>query len=200
MGTEMPVLRTERLVIRPLEMGDLDDTHRVLDLESEQTTYDAVPALEERAHWLQWTVLNYGELGRLYQPPYGDRGVTLRTTGELIGLCGFVPSLMPFALLPSYGSVTSGPLAHRMIPEVGLYWVIAPGYRRQGYAAEAGKALIDYAFEVLNLRRIVATTEYDNRASQAVMRVLGMRLERNPTLDPPWLQVVGLKENDTSIV
>lgn len=38
-------------------------------------------------------------------------------------------------------------------------------------------------------------TEYDNLASQAVMRKLGMRLERNPLLEPRWLQVVGILEN-----
>jgi RimJ/RimL family protein N-acetyltransferase len=172
--------------------------HRILDLESVQTTYDAAPTREARERWLQWTVLNYGELGRLYQPPYGDRGVTLRATGELLGLCGYVPSLMPFALLPSYGALTAAPVARRMIPEVGLYWVIAPRYRRQGYAAEAGRALIDYAFAALNLRRIVATTEYDNLASQGVMRTIGMRLERNPFPDPPWMQVVGITENNAA--
>ena len=56
--------------------------------------------------------------------------------------------------------------------------------------------MIGYAFGVLNLRRIVATTEHDNLASQGVMRTIGMRLERNPFPDPPWMQVVGIKENE----
>ena len=43
-----------------------------------------------------------------------------------------------------------------------------------------------------NLKRLVATTEYDNFASQAVMTKLGMRLERNPFPEPPWLQLVGI--------
>jgi hypothetical protein len=30
-----------------------------------------------------------------------------------------------------------------------------------------------------------------------VMRKLGMHLERNPYPEPPWLQVVGVIENDT---
>ena len=55
--------------------------------------------------------------------------------------------------------------------------------------------MIDYAFTRLKLRRIVATTTYDNAASIAVMRKVGMRIERNPYPDPPWLQVVGLLEN-----
>ena len=50
-------------------------------------------------------------------------------------------------------------------------------------------------YEEAHTKRIVATTEYDNRASMGVMRKLGMRLERNPFPDPPWFQVVGFLDN-----
>jgi hypothetical protein len=50
----------------------------------------------------------------------------------------------------------------------------------------------------LRLRRIVATTEYDNAASIAVMRKLGFRIERNPGRAPFFLQVVGIVENPSS--
>ncbi len=52
--------------------------------------------------------------------------------------------------------------------------------------------MLDYAFGEMRLKRIVATTTYDNTASIGVMRKLGMQIERNPQDDPPWLQVVGL--------
>lgn len=55
--------------------------------------------------------------------------------------------------------------------------------------------MIHYAFTALRLRRIIATTEYDNVGSMGVMRRVGMRLEKNPYPDPPWLQVVGILEN-----
>jgi ribosomal-protein-alanine N-acetyltransferase len=47
----------------------------------------------------------------------------------------------------------------------------------------------------MGVKRVVATTTYENAASVRVMRKLGMRVERNPFPDPPWLQVVGLLEN-----
>ena len=53
----------------------------------------------------------------------------------------------------------------------------------------------DYAFGQLNLRRIVATTTYDNAASMGVMRKLGMRIEKNPYEEPRWFQVVGILEH-----
>jgi RimJ/RimL family protein N-acetyltransferase len=69
-------------------------------------------------------------------------------------------------------------------------------HRRRGYATEAGQALVDYAFRSLNLRRIVATTDFDNEGSIGVMRRLGMTIERNPNPGQPhYLQVVGILEN-----
>ena len=44
-------------------------------------------------------------------------------------------------------------------------------------------------------KRIIAETDYDNLGSMAVMRKLGMRIEKNPYSDPPWLQVVGILDN-----
>src|ERR1700751_831918 len=84
----------------------------------------------------------------------------------------------------------------RTAPEVGLFYAITPALRGQGYATEAAQALVDYDFQQLRLKRIVATTTYENAASMGVMRKLGMRLERNPYAEPPWLQVVGVLEND----
>jgi len=76
-----------------------------------------------------------------------------------------------------------------------LFWVIGTTQQRNGFATEAAQALIDFAFTTLNLSRIIATTEYDNIASQSVMQKCGMTLEKNPYPDPPWLQVVGILEN-----
>jgi len=45
------------------------------------------------------------------------------------------------------------------------------------------------------VKRLIATTEYDNAASMGVMLKLGMRLEQNPFADPPWLQMVGILDH-----
>jgi RimJ/RimL family protein N-acetyltransferase len=44
----------------------------------------------------------------------------------------------------------------------------------------------------MNLGRIIATTEYGNERSVAVMRKLGMTILRNPSREPEWFQIVGL--------
>jgi ribosomal-protein-alanine N-acetyltransferase len=194
MMTAMPLLETARLQIRSLAHDDLAAIHRILDIElGEPDLPSGGTSLAERTRWLHWTILGYAQFASLHQPPYGERGVALRATGQLIGAVGFVPCLMPFEQLPQFSaSPAPGRLASA---ELGLYWALSPAFHRQGYATEAGRAMADYAFSQLQVKRVVATTTYGNAASVAVMRKLGMRVERNPFPDPSWLQFVGLLEN-----
>lgn len=191
---KMPTLETPRLWIRPFVMGDLPDVHQLLDvdLREAQLGTERIESVSDRAQWLQWSILNYEQLAKLRQPPYGDRAIVLRSTGKLIGACGFVPCLNVFEQLPGFLSRGGSPGRNLYSTEFGLFYAISPAHQRQGFATEAAQALVDYAFRHLLLRRIVATTEYDNDASMGVMRKLGMRIERNPLAGPPWLQVVGI--------
>jgi len=178
-------------------MDDLDDIHQILDIDlnTADLATEGTKTRNERQQWLQWTILNYKELARLNQPPYADRAVVLKQTQQVIGACGFVPCLAPFGQLPSWQSASHEAVTHFNSPEFGLFYAFSPAYQRQGYATEATKALIDYAFAQLHLERIVATTTYENLASIGVMRKVGMRIEKNPYPDPPWFQVVGALEN-----
>jgi RimJ/RimL family protein N-acetyltransferase len=197
MVLEMPPLETERLLIRPFVMDDLDDAYRLFDIElnADDLRVDKMESKRERAEWLQWSVLNYRQLAKLHQPPYGDRAIVLKSSGVLIGSCGFVPCLNPFEQLPNFPYHNpAGSLGHNT-PEFGLFYAISPSHQRNGYATEAASALVDYAFDQLNLKCIIATTDDDNLASISVMRKLGMRVEKNPLGEPPWLQVVGVLEN-----
>ncbi len=185
------VLNTTRLTIRPFGMDDLAVVHAVLDRSfGDGSKVHDEAALAERREWLQWSVLNYTALAKLYQPPYGERAIVRNDIDALIGAVGVVPCLMEFGQLPSYGGHANAPRT----AEVGLYWAVDPAHQGQGYASEAARAVIDYMFAEERLQRIVATTEYDNTASQGVMRKLGMRLERNPFPEPHYLQVVGILE------
>ena len=193
----MPPLETPRLIIRPLILDDLDAVHRILDVELRDADFgnEAAKSLDERRQWLEWTIMGYEQLAKLYQPPYGERAIVLRQSTQVIGACGFVPCLNPFEQLPSLSR--GGPLgpSGRTSTEFGLFYAVAPANQRRGFAAEAAKAMVDYAFRTLHLGRVIATTTRDNVASMGVMRHLGMRIEENPHPDPPWLQVVGIIDN-----
>ena len=77
-----------------------------------------------------------------------------------------------------------------------MYYRVAVGHRKRGIATETARALAAFAFERMHLGRIIATTERDNHASQAVMRRLGMGMHENARADPDWFQVVGILERE----
>ena len=186
----VPLLETARLRVREFEAGDLEDVHRLLDVELGP---EGALNRDQRRDWLTWTVLSYRQLAQLHQPPYGDRAVVLGATGEVVGACGYAPVLDALGQIPS---LRCGPERPGLTsPEVGLYYALSPAHRGRGYATEAARALVDHGFAELRLARIVATTTFDNAASAAVMRRLGMRIERNPRPTPPWLQLVGVLDH-----
>lgn len=186
------ILKTERLIIRTFTEDDLLIIHRILDEAfGEGKLSDDVTTLEERRSWLQWSILNQEWFPKILQFPYGDRAIVLKSTGELIGSVGYVPLTAPFGQIPELGSHRNG----FFTTEVGLFWVIGAEYRGNGYATEAAQAMIDHAFNILHLERVIAATEYINTASQAVMRKLNMTLAANPLPEPHWLQVVGILYN-----
>jgi RimJ/RimL family protein N-acetyltransferase len=184
----LPELKTERLSIRMLTR---DDLRACYELNAEIGWLDATASeehnLEQRQLWLDWTIRNYRELAALNQPPYGERAIVEQQTGRLVGMVGLVPLLAPFGRLPSFGGNPSA----RFTAEVGLFWALRPAAQGQGFATEAARALIHFAFDSMQLERILAKTDYDNARSAAVMQRLGMRIERNPSPDPPWFQITG---------
>ncbi|MDQ3870967.1 MAG: GNAT family N-acetyltransferase, partial [Chloroflexota bacterium] len=114
----------------------------------------------------------------------------------LVAVAGLVPAYGPFDQLrpaDEQPRQSRPPALHR--PEVGLFYQVRLDLRGRGYATEAARALVDFAFGPMRLARIVATTDRDNLASQAVMRRLGMRIHENARDEPGWFQVVGVLEN-----
>ena len=174
-------LDSPRLRIRHFEERDIDACadfrQRVFGLDEER---------DKARSWLRWTIDSYRELAGLGQPPYADYALVERASGEFVGSVGIVPTVLP------WGALRGDAEDELLSPEVGLFWGVLPEFRRRGYATEAASAMLDFLFDALNMRQVVATTAHDNWASQRVMRKLGMRLLRNPLDKPAWCQVVGV--------
>jgi RimJ/RimL family protein N-acetyltransferase len=184
----MPVLETARFSIRPLVRNDLDSCHALFKaIGWFEAAMPEAEIFERRRSWLYWSVDNTRELARLNQPPLGERAVIERASGQFLGLVGFVPSMVAIGQLPSFGAVRNAP----QCAALGMFWAVVPERHRTGVASEAAAAMLDYAFEHWRLDRIVATTENDNVASQAVMRRIGMTVEQNPYPEPFYFQTMG---------
>jgi RimJ/RimL family protein N-acetyltransferase len=76
-----------------------------------------------------------------------------------------------------------------VVGEVGLFWVserdrtaeigfiFDPRHQGKGFATEASRALLDWAFDTAGIHRVIGRTEARNTASTRVLEKLGMRLE-----------------------
>jgi len=182
-------VETERLIVREFQDGD-QAARRALIVDA----FGHPLSEADNNQWFTWTQLNYRALERLYQPPYGEYAVVGKATGTLIGSVGLVQSLIPWGVFDQYRAPDEPPY-YLTSPEFGLFWAVDKTQRGQGYAAEAAQAIIDYAFQKLAARRVIATTEQVNAASQRVMRKLGMTVLRNPGDQPFWFEVVGVLNN-----
>ncbi len=62
--------------------------------------------------------------------------------------------------------------------EYDFGYALARAYWGQGLATEAAQAIAQYAFDRLQLSRLICLIDHENRASQAVARKIGMRFEK----------------------
>jgi RimJ/RimL family protein N-acetyltransferase len=168
-------------------MDDLESINNVLN-----NSFGWKTPISEREHWLQWTVLGYEMFSMLGQPHYGERAIVLKETGEIIGAVGIVPYLDTFNQIKVFNRA----LDSLATAEVGLFWAIDPVHQRKGYAPEAARALMEYLFLHEKLGRIIATTGYENLASQKVMKKIGMTVQRLDEPQPPDQFVVGVLERN----
>lgn len=138
-------IKTERLLLRPLAIEDLEDYH-VYTSDDALLQYD-YPAHQTLEESLQAMVL-YNMVS-----PLGRYGIVLPSENRLIGN-------ISFKLSDDHSRAEIGYAIHRK-------------YHNQGYATECCKALIDLARQIPSLKTVTAVTDYRNIASQKVLEKCG---------------------------
>lgn len=68
---------------------------------------------------------------------------------------------------------------------IQIGWRLAPQFWRNGYASEGARAWLDFGFETMALDAVFAFAVWNNEASTAVMRRIGMHREETRDLDHP---------------
>lgn len=149
-------LRTERLVLRPWEDGDLEAMHEIQrDPEVCRYLYNEPLTLEETRERLTRKIAtdafrNEGD--------WMGCAVTLASTGELV----------------ADASLAWTSESHKQ-GEIGF--AVHPAHQGKGYATEMSRPLLAFGFEVVGLHRIVGRLEARNTGSARVLTKLGMRRE-----------------------
>ena len=181
---QLPRLVTERLVLRPFGRDD-EAIHRLVFADPQV----AVPfgrvtrTLEEVRAWLVHRALQAAE------DDLGFWAVVRGTDDALLGLV----ALQPY--VPRWIVWEHDPTARHRQVEVELSYALGRRHWGNGYATEAGRALVAYAFERLRLARIAYGVDGANARSVGVMRRLGFRLERNLHPDGAGT-VIGVLDNE----
>lgn len=188
--TSVPAFRapieTERLIPRHLEMDDVEDIHRIMDLDLHVQPPEYRLTLAERRERTTYHVMQ----SRL-DPGFDYRAVILKSDGRFIRRCGLSSYLAHFIQIES-GRYLDDPY---MSLEVELGYDLDSAHRGKGYATEVARAMIDHGFSELRLNRIITITGDDNARSIAVMKKAGMKIM--PNVHPDWTgEVVGILEND----
>lgn len=144
------ILETERLIMRPFQMGD---EVSILEFSSNPKTQEHTgdilrTTLEEAIGLIQNVWLSdYEKYG------YGRFAVIYKPDNKLIGFCGF-------KYLPELNETDLG---YRFLPE---YWGM-------GIATESSIKMLEYGFSVLKLSNVIGTVFPKNKASSHVLKKLG---------------------------
>lgn len=154
------VLETERLVLRKIDEGDALLQNRLLNTPAVMAHLGGVKELHEIEAKHAKAMASFAREG------FGFMMVIEKETGELVGHCGMKRVDNPLA--PNVGD-----------HEIG--WLVREDRWRRGYAHEAMRAVIDWAFRSIGAPHVVALTCESNVGSWKLMEKLGMT--RRPDLD-----------------
>jgi ribosomal-protein-alanine N-acetyltransferase len=143
-------IETERLLLRLFCEADLDDYAARIFADPQVTRYlppRLIPA-QERARRALTYITNHWE-----RNGYGIWAVTDKADVQFIGQCGL-----------NYLQETG---------EVEVDYALAKAYWGKGIASEAAREAVRFAFEVLELERIIGLVVPENTASRRVLEKLG---------------------------
>ena len=152
--SHLPVLETDRLLLRPMRMSDARDLFAYAsDTEvSRHVLWEPHRNLGDSRQMLRQVRWQY------HRGLPSSYAITLRESGRMIGTIGFM------WVNTEYRSA-----------EVG--YSLARPYWNQGLMTEALKRILTFGFDTLHLNRIEAQHETDNPASGRVMAHCGMQYE-----------------------
>lgn len=144
------IFETPRLLLRELEQSDFADLCSLLQDQDVMYAYEHAFDTQEVVQWLQTQLQRYKKDG------FGLWAVILKQTGMFIGQAGITIQELPTGYEPEIG------------------YLLKKEYWHCGYATEAARGCMEYAFSVLALDRICCIIRDNNLPSQRVAMRCGM--------------------------
>lgn len=148
------VAETERLILRHLTANDVDAIFAVIGDAEAMKYYPKTFSRDDAVRWIGRSVERYRTNG------YGLFAVVLKSNGEVIGDCGLMQQ----------------DVEGESLLEVGYH--LRRDHWGHGYATEAARACMTYAFGPLRVEKIVSLIRAENLPSRHVAERNGMKVAR----------------------
>jgi len=142
-------LESERILLRPVSIQDAEDMYEYTsDEETTRYLYEPHKDLNQTKNM----IANY-----FLKEPIGKYAIVLKDSNKMIGAIEF--------------------RIHEWNKSGELGFTLNRHFWGKGYATEAGKLIIELAFNILELERVFSEHQVENSASGKVLTKLGMTCE-----------------------
>lgn len=151
----MQTLETERLLLRPLTN---DDAEFILELLNDPSFIRNIGDRKVRSVDGAKAYITNGAVASYAKNGFGLYLVTLKETGESMGICGLIK--------------------RETLDDVDIGYAFLPRFWSKGYAVESALVMKQFAREKVGLKRMVAITDPQNAGSIRVLEKIGMKFEK----------------------
>lgn len=151
---DFPRLETERTLLRKITLDDVQEMFEYCSDEdvAKYTTWHAHQKIEDTIGFIHFLLHRYEHK----QP--ASWGIEDKTSGKLIGTCGYV------MWNPAHSKA-----------EIG--YALSKKYWGKGYMTETAGKVVEFGFTAMRLARIEAVCHPENIGSSRVMEKVGMKYE-----------------------
>lgn len=149
-----PILETERLLLREITHADCEELLQIWGDADAMRLFPRVLNRQEMTEWIDRNLKRYECHG------HGVWAVILKDSQQFVGDCGLV--------IQEVDGVEE--------LEVGYHF--NPKFWGRGFATEAARGCMEYAFTQLNRRRVISMVRPENLPSRRVAERNGLKIEK----------------------
>ena len=151
--TQVPVIETERLILRQFKLDDFETYAEMMaDPDIVRYLMSGQPMTRHEA-WRSLATM----AGHWVLHGHGQWALEEKATGQFVGRAGLIYP--------------------QGWPDLEAGWVLSKTAQGKGYATEAGKAAIDFAFTQLKAKKVISLIQPDNKPSIKVAKRIGENYE-----------------------
>lgn len=148
------ILETERLLLREITHDDCDDLLQIWGDAEAMRLFPKTLNRQEMADWVDRNLNRYESYG------HGVWAVILKESLQFVGDCGLVIQEV------------------EGVEELEVVYHFTTKFWGQGFATEAARGCMEYAFTRLNSRRVISMVRPENLSSRRVAERNGLRIEK----------------------